>query len=48
MLNRMVLTSVVAALASTISTHIVAQDRGTGATPAAGAQAGAIVGPFHK
>ena len=46
MLNRMIVTSVVAALASTISTHTVAQDRGTGATPAAGAHAGATQSTF--
>src|SRR6266571_2243881 len=39
----MVLTS---ALASTISTQTFAQDRGTGATPAAGAKAGATQGTF--
>jgi quercetin dioxygenase-like cupin family protein len=37
MLNRTVLTSVVVALATTIATQSFAQDRGTGATPAAGA-----------
>jgi hypothetical protein len=46
MLNRRVLTSVVAALAITITTQSFAQDRGTGATPAAGAKAGAIQGTF--
>jgi hypothetical protein len=37
MLNRRVLMSVVVALATTITTQSFAQDRGTGATPAAGA-----------
>jgi len=46
MLNRRVLTSVVVALATTITTQSFAQDRGTGATPAAGAQAGATQGTF--
>jgi quercetin dioxygenase-like cupin family protein len=46
MLNRRVLTSVVAALAITITTQSFAQDRGTAATPAAGAKAGAIQGTF--
>jgi len=46
MLNRIVLTSVVAALTSTMATHPVARDRGTGATPAAGAQAGATHSTF--
>jgi hypothetical protein len=46
MLNRRVLTSVVAALAITITTQSFAQDRGTGATPAAGAKAGATQGTF--
>ena len=40
----MVLTSVVVALATTITTQSFAQDRGTGATPAAGAKAGATQG----
>src|SRR5438128_5758355 len=46
MLNRTVLTSVVVALATTITTQSFAQDRGTGATPAAGAKAGATQGTF--
>jgi hypothetical protein len=46
MLNRRVLTSVVAALATTITTQSFAQDRGTGASPAAGAKAGATQGTF--
>jgi hypothetical protein len=37
MLNMTVLTSVVVALATTITTQSFAEDRGTGATPAAGA-----------
>jgi hypothetical protein len=41
MLNRRALTSVVVALATTIATQSFAQDRGTGATPAVGANAGA-------
>src|SRR5260370_30538474 len=45
MLNKRVLTSVVVALAATITTQSFAQDRGTGATPA-GAKAGAIQGTF--
>src|SRR5215472_10544257 len=46
MLNRRVLTSVVVALATTITTQSFAQDRGTGAPPAAGAKAGATQGTF--
>jgi uncharacterized protein YbcV (DUF1398 family) len=46
MLNRRALTSVVVALATTITTQSFAQDRGTGATPAAGAKAGAIQRTF--
>lgn len=41
MLNRRVLTSAMAALATTIAMHSFAQDRATGATPAAGAKVGA-------
>ena len=46
MLNTRVLTSVVAALAITITTQSFAQDRGTGATPAAGEKTGATQGTF--
>ena len=46
MLNRRVLTSVVVALAATITTQSFAQDRGAGATPAADAKAGAIQSIF--
>jgi len=46
MLNRRVLTSVVVALATTITTQSFAQHRGTGATPAAVAKAGATQGTF--
>jgi len=46
MLNRRVLTSLVAALATTITTQSFAQDRGAGATPAAGAKAGATQSTF--
>ena len=46
MLNRRALTSVVVALATTITTQSFAQDRGTGATPAAGAKAGATEDSF--
>jgi quercetin dioxygenase-like cupin family protein len=46
MLNRRTLTSVVVALATAITTQSFAQDRGTGATPAAGTKAGAIQGAF--
>ena len=46
MLNRRALTSAVVALATTITTQAFAQDRGTGATPAAGAKAGATQGTF--
>jgi hypothetical protein len=45
MLNRRVLTSVVVALAATITTQSFAQHRGT-VTPTAGAKAGAIQGTF--
>jgi hypothetical protein len=45
MLNRRALTSVVVALATTITTQSFAQDRGTGATPAVGANAGATQPP---
>ena len=44
MLNRRVLTSVLVALATTITTQSFAQGRGTGATPAAGAKTGATQG----
>src|SRR5215831_4862565 len=44
--NRRVLTSEVVALATTITTQSFAQHRGTGATPAAGAKAGAIQSTF--
>jgi hypothetical protein len=46
MLNTRVSTSVVAALAITITTQSFAQDRGTGATPAAGEKTGATQGTF--
>ena len=46
MLNRRALTSVVVALATTIATQSFAQDRGTGATPAVGANAGATQATF--
>ena len=46
MLNRRVLTSLVAALAITITTHSFAQDRGTGASPTVGATAGATQSTF--
>jgi quercetin dioxygenase-like cupin family protein len=48
MLNRrvLILTSVVVALAIAITTQSFAQHRGTGATPAAGAKAGATQGTF--
>jgi hypothetical protein len=46
MLNRKALTSVVVAFATTITTQSFAQDRGTGATPAGGAKAGAIQRTF--
>src|SRR5260370_5907114 len=46
MLNRRALTSVVVALATTIATQSFAQDRGTGAAPAASAKAGATQGTF--
>jgi Domain of unknown function (DUF4437) len=46
MLNRRVLTSVVVAVAAAITTPSFAQHRGTGATPAAGANAGATQGTF--
>jgi hypothetical protein len=46
MLNRRALTSVVVALATTITTQSFAQDRGTGATPAVGANAGATQATF--
>jgi quercetin dioxygenase-like cupin family protein len=48
MLNRkvLILTSVVVALAITIATQSFAQHRGTDATPAAGAKAGATQGTF--
>jgi len=45
-LNRRALTSVVVALATTITTQSFAQDRGAGATQAAGAKAGAIQSTF--
>jgi hypothetical protein len=45
-LNRRALTSVVVALATTITTQSFAQDRGTGATPAVGANAGATQATF--
>jgi hypothetical protein len=41
-----ILTTVVVALATTITTQSFAHDRGAGATPAAGANAGAIQGTF--
>src|SRR5262245_66332524 len=46
MLKRRVLTSVAVALAPLITTQSLAQHRGTGAPPAAGAKAGAIQGIF--
>ena len=46
MLHRSVLTSVVVALATTMTTPSFAQHRDPGATPAAGAQAGATQGTF--
>src|SRR5260370_42532136 len=48
MLNRrvLILTSVVVALAIAITTQSFAQHRDTGATPAAGAKAGATQGTF--
>src|SRR5260370_28568443 len=46
MLNRVVVMRVVAALAITITMHSFAQNRGTGATPAAGAKAGTAQGTF--
>jgi len=46
MLNWRALTSVVVALAATIATQSFAQDRGTGAPPAAGANARAMHGNF--
>src|SRR5258708_24980485 len=46
MLNRRVLTRVVVALAITIATQSSAQHRGTDASPAAGAKAGATQGTF--
>jgi len=46
MLNRRVLTSVFVALAIAITTQSFAQHRDTGATPAAGAKAGATQGTF--
>ena len=46
MLNRRALTSVMVALATTITTQSFAQDRGTGATPAVGANAGATQATF--
>src|SRR5260370_23387248 len=48
MLNRrvLILTSVVVALATAITTQSFAQHRGTDATPAAGAKAGATQGTF--
>ena len=45
-LNTTVLTSVVAALAITITMHAFAQERGTSATPAAGEKAGATQATF--
>ena len=44
--NRRTLTSVVVALATTITAQSFAQDRGTGATPAVGANAGATQATF--
>jgi hypothetical protein len=46
MLNKRALTSVVVALATTITTQSFAQDRGAGAAPAASAKAGATQGTF--
>ena len=46
MLNRRVFTSVVVALAITITAQTFAQDRGIGATPTAGAKTGATQGTF--
>jgi quercetin dioxygenase-like cupin family protein len=46
MVSRRVLTSIVAALAATITMQSFAQDRGTGATAAAGAKAETIQGTF--
>ena len=46
MLNRRVLTGLVVALAATITTQSFAQDPRTGASPTAGAKAGAIQGTF--